>query len=261
MERGIKNKANIHKIDIQGEGLDSEIKQLCKRLRMPGIYRSYNKLSASKEYKTYLIELLRSEVESRENNAVIKRIKQAAFPTMKRFEELEKEEMPQDAQNRLQGLKSLRFIEENRNVIMLGNSGTGKTHLATAIGIQACEKGYTTSFKTATRLINELKEAKREKEFVKYAKVFEKYDLVILDELGYIPFDLEGGQLLFEYIAMRYETKSTIITTNLIFSEWIKIFHDKALTMALLDRLTYNAIVLNMNGESFRRKQRNKFKS
>ena len=246
---------------VRDKEIDSEIKRLCKRLRTPGIYRSYDQLSTPKECKTYLIELLESEVESRENNAIVKRIKRAEFPTMKRFEELVKEEMPQDAQNRLEELKSLEFIEENRNVIMLGNSGTGKTHLATAIGIQACEKGYTTSFKTAARLINELKEAKSEKQLVKYAKVFEKYDLVILDEVGYISFDVEGAQLLFEYIAMRYETKSTIITTNLIFSEWIKIFHDKALTMALLDRITHNAIVLNMNGESFRRKQNSKFKS
>lgn len=104
-------------------------------------------------------------------------------------------------------------------------------------------------------MVNELKEAKNEKQLVKYAKIFEKYDIVILDEVGYISFDVEGAELLFEYIAMRYETRSTIITTNLAFSEWIKIFHDKALTMALLDRITHNAIILNMNGESYRRRR------
>jgi DNA replication protein len=138
---------------------------------------------------------------------------------------------------------------------MLGNSGSGKTHISTSIGIKACQEGYSVLFKTAARLINELKEAKNEKQLIKYARVFESYDLVILDELGYIPFDTEGSQLLFEYLSLRYESKSTIITSNLIFSEWIKIFQDKALTMALLDRLTHNAIILNMNGESYRRRK------
>ncbi len=141
---------------------------------------------------------------------------------------------------------------------MLGNSGTGKTHLATAMGIQACEKGYNVLFKTSAKLVNELKEARDERQLTKYAKIFEKYDMVILDELGYISFDTEGSELLFQYIAMRHETKSTVITTNLIFSDWIKTFHDTALTMALLDRITHNAIILNMNGESYRRRQETK---
>ncbi|WP_269473947.1 ATP-binding protein [Athalassotoga saccharophila] len=129
---------------------------------------------------------------------------------------------------------------------------------ATAIGIEACEKGYNVSFKTAAKLVNELKEAKDERQLTKYARIFEKYDMVILDELGYISFDTEGSELLFQYIAMRYEKKSTVITTNLIFSDWIKTFHDTALTMALLDRITHNAIILNMNGESYRRMQGSK---
>ena len=148
----------------------------------------------------------------------------------------------------------LKFLSENRNLILLGNSGTGKTHLATAIGIKACEEGYNVLFKTAAGLINELKEAKDEKQLVRYAKQFKKLDLVIIDELGYISFDIEGVELLFQYLAMRYETKSTLITTNLVFSEWIKIFHDKALTMALLDRITHNAVILNMSGRSYRRR-------
>lgn len=232
-----------------------EIKQLCKRLRTPGIYEGCSRLSADKSCRAFLLEILRSEVESRSSNAIVKKIKRAGFPTLKRFEEL-KGSLPIDAQNRLEELKALRFIDQRQNVIMLGNSGTGKTHLATAIGIRACEAGYTVAFKTAARLVNELKEAKNEKQLVKYAGIFEKYDVVILDEVGYISFDVEGAELLFEHIAMRYETKSTIITTNLAFSEWIKIFHDKALTMALLDRITHNAIILNMNGESYRRRKK-----
>ncbi|MCL5033025.1 MAG: IS21-like element helper ATPase IstB, partial [Thermotogae bacterium] len=217
-------------------------------------YEVYEKMG-DKSKDEFLQEILKAEIESRNNSTIVKKIKRAGFPTLKRFEELKTEYLPEDAQRRIEELKSLEFIENHRNVIMLGNSGTGKTHLATAMGIQACEKGYNVSFKTAAKLVNELKEAKDERQLTKYARIFEKYDMVILDELGYISFDTEGSELLFQYIAMRYERKSTVITTNLIFSDWIKTFHDTALTMALLDRITHNAIILNMNGESYRRRQ------
>ncbi len=232
-----------------------QLKELFKSLRMPKAYEAYTNLNPQKELEDLICLILTNEIESRLNNAIAKRIKNAGFPTLKRFEELQSKYLPKDAQERLDELKSLEFIKNKKNLIMLGNSGSGKTHMSTAIGIKACQEGYSVLFKTAARLINELKEAKNEKQLTKYAKVFESYDLVILDELGYIPFDTEGSQLLFEYLAMRYESKSTIITSNLIFSEWIKIFQDKALTVALLDRLTHNAIVLNMNGESYRRRK------
>lgn len=232
----------------------SEIKILFKQLRMPGAYETYEKMG-DKSKDEFLEGILKAEIESRNNSTIVKKIKRAGFPTLKRFEELKVEYLPEDAQRRIEELKSLEFIGNHRNVIMLGNSGTGKTHLATAMGIQACEKGYNVSFKTAAKLVNELKEAKDERQLTKYARIFEKYDMVILDELGYISFDTEGSELLFQYIAMRYERKSTVITTNLIFSDWIKTFHDTALTMALLDRITHNAIILNMNGESYRRRQ------
>jgi DNA replication protein DnaC len=173
-----------------------EIKRLCKRLKTPTIYESYAKSSVDKKCKKFLIEVLKSEVEARNNNTIVKKIKRAGFPTLKRFEELERGYLPKDARERLEELKMLGFLKQNQNVIMLGNSGMGKTHLATAIGIQACEKGYNVSFKTAARLVNELKEAKNEKQLVKYAKIFEKYDLVILDEVGYISFDVEAAELL-----------------------------------------------------------------
>ena len=124
------NEGNEGKVDKE---IDIQINQLCKRLRTPGIYESYSKSHVDKECKNFLIKVLKSEVESRNNNAIVKRIKHAGFPTLKRFEELVKEYLPKDAQNRLEELKSLEFLKQNRNIIMLGNSGTGKTHLATAI--------------------------------------------------------------------------------------------------------------------------------
>ncbi|ACR78786.1 MULTISPECIES: IS21-like element ISKol1 family helper ATPase IstB [Kosmotoga] len=233
--------------------------RLCKRLKTPGIFNSYERITRQAQqegmsYIEFLLEILESEVQSRESRNIVKKIKRAGFPTPKRFEELNEAALPEDARKHLKELKSLKFLSENRNLILLGNSGTGKTHLATAIGIKACEEGYNVLFKTAAGLINELKEAKDEKQLVRYAKQFKKLDLVIIDELGYISFDIEGAELLFQYLAMRYETKSTLITTNLVFSEWIKIFHDKALTMALLDRITHNAVILNMSGRSYRRR-------
>jgi len=135
---------------------------------------------------------------------------------------------------------------------MIGNSGSGKTHIAISIGIKACERGLKVIFKTAAGLINELKEAKSQKQLLRFQKTWANVSVVIIDELGYLSFDLEGTELLFEYLALRYEQRSTIITSNLIFSEWIKIFKDQALTMALLDRITQNALILNMNGPSFR---------
>ena len=239
--------------------MDEKLMRLCKRLKTPGIFNSYESIvrQAQQEgmsYIEFLLEILESEVQSRESRNIVKKIKRAGFPTPKRFEELNEEALPEDARKHLNELKSLKFLNENRNLILLGNSGTGKTHLATAIGIKACEEGYNVLFKTAAGLINELKEAKDEKQLVRYAKQFKKLDLVIIDELGYISFDIEGSELLFQYLAMRYETKSTLITTNLVFSEWIKIFHDKALTMALLDRITHNALILNMSGRSYRRR-------
>ncbi|ACR79752.1 IS21-like element ISKol1 family helper ATPase IstB [Kosmotoga olearia] len=233
--------------------------RLCKRLKTPGIFNSYERITRQAQqegmsYIEFLLEILESEVQSRESRNIVKKIKRAGFPTPKRFEELNEAALPEDARKHLKELKSLKFLSANRNLILLGNSGTGKTHLATAIGIKACEEGYNVLFKTAAGLINELKEAKDEKQLVRYAKQFKKLDLVIIDELGYISFDIEGAELLFQYLAMRYETKSTLITTNLVFSEWIKIFHDKALTMALLDRITHNTLILNMSGRSYRRR-------
>ena len=162
--------------------------------------------------------------------------------------------LPDDGKASIQVLKQLEFIEQHRNIILIGNSGTGKTHLAIATGVCACQQNVKVLFRTAAGLVNELCEAKREGRLTFMISQMKKLDLLILDELGYITFDVEGAELLFHLLATRYETLSTIITTNLPFSEWVKLFHDKTLTAALLDRITHRAIVLNMNGTSFRRK-------
>ncbi len=137
---------------------------------------------------------------------------------------------------------------------MIGNSGTGKTHLAIATGICACEQEYRVMFKSVANLVYELNEAKQEKRLTTLQKSLKRVDLLILDEMGYVTVDLPGAELLFQVLASRHETSSTIVTSNLIFSEWIKIFHEPILTAALLDRITHRALVMNMNGTSFRQR-------
>ena len=155
----------------------------------------------------------------------------------------------------LSGLQSLDFLKQHKNVILIGNSGTGKTHCAIATGITACMSDYKVIFRTAAMLVNELYEAKRQGKLTWLVKQIQRADLLIIDELGYISFDLEGAELLFQLLAARYETQSTLITSNLMFSDWINVFQNKVLTSALLDRITHRAIILNMSGTSFRRRE------
>lgn len=232
-----------------------------KQLRLPTMTAQYEAVlkrlpkPEQERYRQWIGDLLRSEYEGRQLKGQQKRIRMAQFPICKRFEELERNALPQDAQDHLEALENLSFMEKNQNVLMIGNAGTGKSHVALATGIRACEKGYQVWFRTAAGLINELKESKTARQLVQYGKKIQKIDLLILDEVGYISFDKEGAELLFSHLALRYETKSTIVTTNLNFSEWNKIFQDQALTIAILDRLTQNALIINMNGNSYRRRK------
>jgi DNA replication protein DnaC len=202
----------------------------------------------------FLTSALQAELDKRHLNLQMRLMRQAGFPTKKRFEELVLDNLPQDGKDALPALKALTFLTERRNVILIGNSGTGKMHVAIATGIIACEQNYRVSFRTAAGLINEMVEARNENRLSLYLRQFKKIDLLILDELGYVTFDLAGAELLFQLLATRYETWSTIITSNLGFSDWVKVFHDRALTAAILDRITHHATILNMNGQSFRRR-------
>jgi DNA replication protein DnaC len=155
----------------------------------------------------------------------------------------------------LKVLKSLDFIEQGQNVILAGSPGTGKTHLGIALGIKACLAGYKVLFVTVPLLINQLKESRSQRILSRTEGKFEKYDLVIADELGYISFDKEGSELLFTHLSLRAGRKSTIITTNLSFDRWEEIFGDAVMTAAMIDRLTHKSYLLNMNGNSYRLKE------
>lgn len=204
-------------------------------------------------------ELLQREADIRYENGKEQRVRNANFPYKKYLTNLEREYLPEDAQNKLNFLETLEFIKNGQNVILAGNPGTGKTHIAIGLGIQACREGFRVLFTSAPTLINKLKECKSNRTLTTIQRQFESYDLIILDELGYISFDKEGGELLFTHLSLRAERKSTIITTNLSFEKWEDIFKDPVMTAAIIDRITHKAIAINMNGNSYRLKETEKW--
>jgi DNA replication protein DnaC len=233
------------------------IEELCHTLRLSGIASCAREVEPGPhrdEIESFLLQALETEYDLRMARRRLNAIRIAGFPTMKRFDDLVVDVLPDDGKTHLATLKNLTFLDEHRNILMIGNSGTGKTHLAIATGIRACEQNFRVVFKTAAGLVNELIEAKQDRRLTYLLRQLKRVDLLILDELGYITFDLPGAELLFQLLAARYETSSTLVTSNLMFSEWVKIFHDKALTAALLDRITHRALILNMTGTSFRQR-------
>ena len=183
-----------------------------------------------------------------------RRLRDAKFPLLKPLETFHFEAAPDLDTRMIKELISGQYITKARNVIFLGRSGTGKTHLATALGMEACRQGIRTRFVTGCAFANELIEARDEKVLSRVIKRYAGYGLLIVDELGYVPFSKEGAELLFQALAERHEKKSVIITTNLGFGDWTQIFGDPTLTAALLDRITHKARIINCIWESYRLK-------
>jgi len=205
-------------------------------------------------------ELLRKESNRRVENRKRARIKAANFPQMKYMHELITQELPQDARTALPELETLDFIKQGRNVVLYGNPGTGKTHIATALGIKACEQELTVLFTSVPQLLTQIREARSAKTLRTLQIRFEKYDLVVCDEFGYVSCDKEGGELLFNHLSLRAGKKDTIITTNLAFNKWNEIIKDKVLVAAMVDRLTHKAYLINMSGQSYRLKETQKMR-
>ena len=242
---------------------DQQIDHYSRLLRLPAFRNDYQHLAqqAAKEnqaFEQYLLELMVTEYDQRVIRRKKQRIRRAAFPYIKQLNDLIIKELPQDAQDKFLSLSRLDFIKNGQNVIFAGNPGTGKTHLAIGLAIQACNLDYTVLFTTIPRLITQIVEARSAKSLRTLESRFEKYDLVVCDEFGYISFDKQAAELLFTHLSLRAGLKSTIITTNLGFDRWAEVFSDKTLTAAMVDRLTHKAIIVNMTGNSFRVKESKK---
>ncbi len=229
------------------------IKEYCKKLRLRAVSENFELFLEDAETPVeYLVRLLQAQIDENNSAAIDRRIKAARFPYRKYLEDLELPYLPTPLVKMLPKLSTLDFIEKGQNIILTGNPGTGKTHTAIGLGIKACEAGYKVLFTTIPYLVTELKESNNQQKLCAYESRFRKYDLVIADELGYVSFDQEGADLLFNNLSQRAGLKSTIITSNLSFKDWDKVFGGAAITGAMVDRLTFGAILVDMQGDSYR---------
>ncbi|MDW7673964.1 MAG: IS21-like element helper ATPase IstB [Bacillota bacterium] len=227
-----------------------------KQLRLPTILKNYREAAERDQtFEEFLLCLFEQEVTQREENNLKRRLKHAKFPSIKTLESFDFSAIPSLKKKKVLELSRAGFIEKFENIIIVGNHGTGKTHLATSLALAACRQGYKVRFYNVAGLVNELIMAQSDHNLLKFEKQWLKFDLVVLDELGYLPFSSIGSQLLFQFCSSRYERGSMILTTNLEFAEWTQVFGEEKLTAALLDRLTHKCHILQMNGDSFRFKQ------
>lgn len=203
-------------------------------------------------YLDFLNGLLEKEYDLREQNGINRRIRDAHFPTRITLDEYQREHLSVEIQQKIKKLESLEFIEQKENIILIGNPGTGKTALAAALGLKACQQKKNVLFINIPNLLIELNEIMSRNEISQYKRKFEKYDLVICDEMGYCTFDRERAEILFNLLSNRNETGSIIITSNLTLDKWNEIFKDKVLTGAIIDRLAYKAHMIDMSGDSYR---------
>lgn len=232
--------------------MNEVIEQLCKQLRLAYIAEEFEDIPFTTPDE-FVLQLLLKERDGREQAKVARNIKKAHFIDYKVLENYEwHKDICLPPHLNKEELMSLDFIKHHENIILVGAPGTGKTHLASALGRSACEKGYEVRFYRVSHLVEELESALSNGRLTSFRKKLEKVDLIILDEMGYLPFGKEGAELLFQIISECYEQKSLIITSNLEFSQWNRIFSDSRLTAALVDRLIHHAHVISYTGTSFR---------
>jgi DNA replication protein DnaC len=239
---------------------DLLLRSYLKRLRLPVVAQNYTRLSDeaaanNQTFPDYLLALIEGEIVQREENTQKLRISKARFPVMKTLDGFEFSAIPSLNKALVLELSRGSYIEKRENIIFMGSYGTGKTHLAISLGISACRQGKRVRFSTAAGLINDLLEAQAQLRLGRLEASLARYDVIVLDELGFVPFTKEGAEALFTFCSGRYERGSLIITTNLDFARWKEIFGEEALTGALLDRLTHRCHIIEMNGDSYRFKE------
>jgi DNA replication protein DnaC len=228
-----------------------------KQLKLPAMGAEYAKLAreaatANEGYTPYLLRLTELEVAARASNAVHARIRAADFPVAKDFDTFDFTCVPSLSKPKVLELARGEWIEQRTNTCLIGSPGTGKTHLAIALGLAACRQGKRVRFFTAAALVTRLEEAQKQYQLDRVLAQLDRVDLLICDELGYLSFSRAGAELLFQVFADRYERRSLLVTSNLAFSEWGQIFQGERMTAALLDRLTHRCQIFEMNNESFR---------
>ena len=246
------------------------LKHHLEKLRLPTIRREWEGAAAScandgRNYGDFLLQLTERELIEREQRAAQRRTKSAKFPVLKTLENFDFGAQASINETLIRELTSGEYLDARENVLLIGNSGTGKTHLATALGFAACAQGKRVRFWSATALVTHMLEMREQRELKRLFAQVQKHDLIILDELGYVPFSKAGAELLFEVVSRAYERLSLIVTTNLPFEQWTEVMGSERLTGALLDRLTHRVHIIEANGESYRlkdaRKRRKKLKA
>jgi len=244
----------------------TQLAQLCRELKIPTVAHRAEQLAKEAVRRkidplSYLLDLLEAERESRRQRRAARRLKEAGFPVAKTLESFDFGRAPRLPEARIRELFEGDFIDRFEPVVLLGEPGTGKTHLATALGVAAANEGKRVRFVTAATLVTSLVEARDAHELGRLVSKYARYELLILDELGYLPLSRSDADLLFRVLSERHERRATIVTTNLPFSEWTSVFPDARLCRAVIDRLTYNAHIIETGEDSIRLKttlERNK---
>ncbi len=239
------------------EGTKIVLNQNLKELSLSIMLSHYPTLVRQAEenglsYEEFLLSLTEMELRIRGENRLKRRIKEAKFPLLKTLESFNFDAAGSLDRRLIRELMSGQYLVNHQNIILLGKSGTGKTHLATGLGVEACRQGRRVRFVTGCGVVNELIESRSERVLSRLVSKYARHDLLIIDELGYVPFSKEGAELLFQVLAQRHEKASVIITSNLGFADWTQIFGEATLTAALLDRLTHRAHIITCAWDSFR---------
>lgn len=231
---------------------EEQIKNCCKRLRLSRNLAEMSQVTEGESHQEYLYKLLSTELKNREQARTAKLINSAGFYSIKTFAEFRFDEVTLPADLTPEGLESLDFIREKKNIIMYGRTGTGKTMLSIALGVVACKQGLPVKFYRTAGLVNQLSEAKKDSTLGVLLKKLNKASVIILDEWGYVPYDRTGAQLLFDYLSEIHEQKSIILNTNLEFSRWVNVLYDEQMTAALVGRLMHHCYLLLFPGENNR---------